>query len=195
MECPTEFCVNLQSNLLYTHHFVPAQVILYVIRLVTRIEAAIDFLVRHNRFLSKLDNTRAHLINGTGTEALLRDLRTDASTEKYLTRKRLHLRGLINVQVYPMLARWCTQATKENQVKRACRSHAHTAYLFAHIPPEELTAEIVTSLIAANVYLSTNYNYDLAAEHGAKYNRMDKERRGLDSGLGIADTEVFDVFQ
>ena len=94
-----------------------------------------------------------------------------------------------------MLRRWCDQATAANQILRACEVHAHLAYLFAHLPQSEFTPEYVTQLIASNIFLTTRYVYDIAAENGAMYGRTDAEKRGLESGLGIPDTEMFDIFQ
>jgi len=47
--------------------------------------------------------------------------------------------------------------------------YAHLALLFFHIPPEELTRPIVSSLLAAQIFLTTRYRYDLAAENGNLY--------------------------
>lgn len=94
-----------------------------------------------------------------------------------------------------MLRRWCDQATRENQTTRGCQLHAHLAYIFGCLPPEEFTVDIVTQLIASNIFLTTRYVYDLAAENGAMYKRVDPEKRGLESGLGVPDTEMFDLFQ
>lgn len=78
---------------------------------------------------------------------------------------------------------------------RGCQLHAHLAYIFGNLPPEEFTVDIVTQLIASNIFLTTRYVFDLAAENGAMYKRLDPEKRGLESGLGVPDTEMFDLFQ
>jgi hypothetical protein len=94
-----------------------------------------------------------------------------------------------------MVRRWCDQATRANKVSRACELHAHLAYIFGNIPSSEFTVDNITQLVASNIFLTTRYVYDLAAENGAMYGRTEPERRGLESGLGIPDTEMFDLFQ
>ena len=166
-----------------------APVILYVCRLIVRVEAFMLFIINHNRFdVNKVE------VNGTGWKSNVRGLDLNPKQLKTLMDKRRALREVINEQVFPMLDRWCEVATKTDEIEKACILHAHLAFLFFHIPSGELTRPIVATLLSSQIFLTTRYRYDLAAENGASYNRMDKER-AMESGLGIPDTEMFDVFQ
>jgi hypothetical protein len=43
--------------------------------------------------------------------------------------------------------------------------------LFFHLPQEELTRPIVTTLLASQIFLNTRYRYDLAATEGTYLKR------------------------
>ena len=68
--------------------------------------------------------------------------------------------------------------------------HAHLAYLFVHIPYEELDAKAVITLISSQLFLNSHHPYNLES--------LTKKTKKQDTGtniLGIPDTEVFDIFQ
>lgn len=104
------------------------------------------------------------------------------------------VRRFSNLSTDELSDRWCEQAIRENEIGVACELHAHLAFLFYHLPYEELTRSIVSTILSSQIFLTTRYRYDIAAEQGMKINRLDKER-GPESGLGIPDTEMFDLFQ
>ena len=67
------------------------------------------------------------------------------------------------------------------------------------LPPSSIATSSST-ILAAQIFLTTRYRYDLAAENGATYQRMekankDKKDEQQESGLMIPDTEMFDLFQ
>ena len=180
-----EFAIELDTGR-YSHSTAP--VILYVIRLVVRIESFMLFVVRHH-----YDSER-NIQNGTGFHAILRGLDITRQQCKMLLEKRKQLRHILNEQVFPMLDRWCEVSTKNNEMQQACQLHAHLAFLFFHIPPYELTRSIVATLLSSQIFLTTRYRYDLAAESGESYARTVLEK-DIEEGLVISYTEMFDLYQ
>jgi hypothetical protein len=88
-----EFAVELDTGR-YTSS---AAIILYVVRLVVRVEAFMLFLLQHNDWL-RANRSDAQL-NGTGPESLIRGLDVDAQKYRFLRRKRIQLRATLNDQV------------------------------------------------------------------------------------------------
>ena len=186
-----------------------ASLILYVIRLIVRVEGFMLFLTHHHRWLTDFKpattNGTAPLVdmngriegtvNGTGWDSLIRGLQCSPGQVEMLTEKRNQLRLMLNEQIYPMLTRWAYMALREDNVTVACQLHAHLCFLFQHIPDDEFTPSIVTTHLCAQLFLTTRYRYDISAENGAtSVGRMAQEREP-DSGLGINDMEIFDLFQ
>ena len=196
-----EFAIELDTGK-YSPSTAP--VILYVIRLIVRVEGHMLFLINYNNYHLKLQTneanqkrnesqlmpTKSQLLesntsltsNGTGFRAFVRGLDLTPRQLKLLKNKRKQLRDVMNEQVYPMLDRWCSTATKSDQIDRSCILHAHLAFLFFHLPREEFTTQIVSTLLSAQIFLTTRYRYDLSAENGASYNRIKEKQTGINDG-------------
>ena len=148
------------------------------------------YIINHNRGESQ---------TGSHWHSQVRGLELSPKQLKMLQEKRKQIRQLINEQVFPMLDRWCEHATKSDEIQKACILHAHLAFLFFHLPAAEFDRNIVSTILAAQIFLTTRYRYDLAAENGASYQRVEKskDKKGeeAESGLMIPDTEMFDLFQ
>ena len=71
-----------------------------------------------------------------------------------------------------MLDRWCEQSIKHNDIPTACVLHAHLAFLFFHLPEPEFTRPIVATVLSSQIFLTTRYRYDLAAEVKGKVLRF-----------------------
>ena len=179
-----EFAIELDSGRFSSG---TAPIILYVCRLIVRVEAFMLYIINHNHGLS---------MTGATWKSYVRGLELSPRQLKMLQDKRRQIRQLINEQVFPMLDRWCEHCTKSDEIDKACILHAHLAFLFFHLPAEELNRNIVATILAAQIFLTTRYRYDLAAENGATYQRVQKEKDNTpESGLMIPDTEMFDLFQ
>ena len=74
-----------------------AAIILYVVRLVVRVESFMLFLVQHNDWRD-LDSKLPQL-NTTGPDSLVRGLDLEGHKYRFLKRKRLQLRAVLNDQV------------------------------------------------------------------------------------------------
>ena len=182
-----EFAIELDSGRFSSG---TAPIILYVCRLIVRVEAFMLYIINHNRGQS---------MTGSAWHSQVRGLELSPKQLKMLSDKRKQIRTLINDQVFPMLDRWCEHAIKADEIGKSCILHAHLAFLFFHLPSNELNRNIVATILAAQIFLTTRYRYDLAAENGLTYQRMAKDKEQKDnvpeSGLMIPDTEMFDLFQ
>lgn len=173
-----------------------ASIILYVIRVIVRVEAFMLFLIQHHRHRHAAASG-AMRVAGCGERSLVRGLECTSRHINLLSTKRAQIRQTLNEQVHPMLERWCEVATRADDIATACICHAHLAFVFANLPYAELTRTSVSTLVASQVMLTTSYRFDLSAENGASaINRMTahKELAVRECGLGIVDTDMFDLF-
>lgn len=99
----------------------------------------------------------------------------------------------MNDQVYSKLVRWIEQALKNSDNQTACMLYAHLAYLFLHTPYEEFNPAVVVSLLTAQIFLNGHYRFNSENDTGKKVRRTAKGVQTV--GLGIPDTEIFDLFQ
>ena len=108
------------------------------------------------------------------------------------------MRHQLDTGVFPMLERWCQLVTRSNDITTACVLHAHMAYMYKNVQGHELNRAIVTTILAAQVFLTTRYVYDIDVKPGEVNQRkkLKAESDDEDEGdLGIPDTEIFDLFQ
>lgn len=160
--------------------------ILYVIRLIIRIEGFILFFIKYHQWdKNKVSKSR--------WEGFVRGLESTDEHIQLMIEKQNELRDIINEQIFPMLERWKEHAIKIDDMPTACILYAHLAYLFLHTTKEEFTPEIVITLISSQIFLNSHYQFHSENDTGKKVKRTSK---GLQSiGLGIPDTEMFDLFQ
>jgi len=99
----------------------------------------------------------------------------------------------MNDQVYSMLERWTDHAIKISDNSTACMLYAHMAYIFYHTPMEEFTQRTVITLISSQIFLNSHYTFNSENLTGKKVRRTAQGVKAI--GLGIPDTEMFDLFQ
>lgn len=88
-----EFAVELDTGR-YTGS---AVIILFVVRLVARVESFMLFILQHNDWLR--ENAKDLKLNSTGPESVVRGLEADEHKYRFLKRKRQQLRAILNDQV------------------------------------------------------------------------------------------------
>ena len=167
-------------------------IILYIIRLIVRVEDYILFVVHHWHFV------QSEGITTGGWQSHVRGLLSNEDNVRMLTEAQRKMRLQLDTAVFAMLERWCQLVTKANDIGTACVLHAHMAYLYKNVQSHELNRPIVTTILAAQVFLTTRYVYDIDVKPGEVNARkkLKAERDDEDEGdLGIPDTEVFDLFQ
>ena len=122
------------------------------------------------------------------------------ATLALLDEKQKQLRQTLDKRVFPLLERWCAHAVKVQNISLACVIHAHLAFLYKNVLPEELDTRIVSTLLCAQIFLTTRHHFDTDAEGKAKRektkaaNERDLENED-EKELGVSDTELFDMFQ
>ena len=182
----------------YSEHTSP--VVLYVVRLIVRVEAFLLFVVRHSKWHHTQSSAGEAYVTRSGFESSVRGLLCDDATVKALAATQQRMRKALNLDVYPMLENWLQRTTKDES-GQACVLHAHLALLFSNVTASQLDRGIVSTFLCAQIFLTMNYRFDVdvkaddgAAVSGAKKTRATEEE-DLTSGLGIEQLEVFDLFQ
>jgi hypothetical protein len=167
--------------------------ILYVIRLVVRVEGFILFLGKHLQYKSTSTGFKYY---GADSESEIRGLTCSEDTMKSMLETQKYLRNILNDQAFKMIARWIRKAKDEGQMKVACLLHAHLAYLFRNIQTAELNSSSVFAILSCQIFLFNNYKYDLDIdEETIKKNKRRKETEEYKNDLGIPQVELFDMFQ
>jgi hypothetical protein len=165
--------------------------ILFVIRIIVRIEGWIRYIVENYEWRVQLSLDEK--VSGSGAKSYIRGLECSEEHYHLLKGHRRTLRMILNRDVFGLLEAWAESAIKAGELSIACVIFAHTAFLYIHLPAEEFNARIVTTLISSNIFLTSRYSFNLAAEEGEKLKRNNKE--DIQVTLGIPDTEVFQLFQ
>jgi hypothetical protein len=127
-----------------------AAVILYVVRLVVRVDAFITLLVRFN--------TCDHgTVNGTGWASSVRGLKASDDAIAACVEKRALLRQVLQLQIAPILERWRVFALKAKDMHQVAVLHAHTCFLWRNVEQEDLTEAVVVSLLSSQLILSSRF--------------------------------------
>ena len=166
--------------------------ILYVVRLVVKIEGYILFLAK-NREARKASSK----YYGSDWESNVRGLECDDEAMQVAFDHQKKLRSLLQDQVFKIIARWIKKAKDDGKMTIACMLHAHLAFIFRNMQYEEMSTLSVFAMLSCQVFLFNNYKYDLdldeSVEHKGKKTRKDNEE--IRNTLGISQVELFDMFQ
>lgn len=167
-----------------------SRVILYVIRLLVRVEGFMRFISLHHAW----DKSS---INGTGWSSFVRGFTSSDELAKLINECRMVVRTALDDRVFPMLERWAEDLTKVDKLQDACVVHAHLALLYLHTPEVDLNLQSVITLISSQIFLSARYPFHLEVGKGKRMRRkmvnIGTEAEMFD--LGIAPMELFDLFQ
>ncbi|CAL1127965.1 unnamed protein product [Cladocopium goreaui] len=155
--------------------------ILYVIRLATRIESYLAFLVSHGRRGAYLERS------GASYDAFVRSLAGPQDDALLMELQAAHreIRTQLQGDVLRMLKDWLRYTSKRPPGKflaAACRIHAHVALIFKNVP--ELDTAAVSGFLSAQAFLNINHRLeDTSASSG-------------EAGcLGVGEVELFDAFE
>jgi hypothetical protein len=169
-----------------------AAIILYVIRLVVRVEGFMRFLSDHNHW-----NKSA--VAGAGPQSHLRGLECTPEKLQLIESRRKEIRAALDECFFPLLERWAEYASKNDQMKTCVLMHAHLAYLYLHKPFEEYNRQTCVTLMSSQIFLKCWFSYPLEAVGDVCYPRTAKEQSldsfELSSELQITDTDLFALFQ
>ena len=94
----------------------------------------------------------------------------------------VRVRERLDAEVFPMVERWCTVATREKKARRACVLWAHLAYIYkatrdptedpalgkgaARLPGPVLDFRSASTLLCAQVFLTSRFDYGVEAVVG-----------------------------
>jgi len=190
-----QLCLDMDSGR-YTDSV--GSIILYVVRLVVRVEGFLVFLVKHNR----ADSAR---LSGTGWKSFVRGLSCEhVKVIDFLDRVRVAIRQKLDTAVLPMLERWVEHEVKrKKQVQLQCKFWAHMAYMYKNLESEDLNKENVSVYLCAQIFLTTRYKYGesqqvtgTAKDRKEHLKRSPMDRKEEESGrLGISETAMTNLFQ
>ncbi|CAM9378337.1 unnamed protein product [Chrysoparadoxa australica] len=158
-----------------------APVILYVLRLVVRVEGFILYLHQADRCAQ----TR-------GLQA------SDRDPEKLqlIGHAQLRMRGVLNTVAFPMLERWLAKAADDTASEETCVMYAHVLLLFKNVRDGEFNFEVASATLSAQVWLMVHYRFGLEpGEVGAagKSRRRSSITETVTRALDVPPTEIFDM--
>ncbi|CAK8986138.1 unnamed protein product [Durusdinium trenchii] len=156
--------------------------ILYIIRLASRIESYLAFLVSHGRRGAYLERA------GASYQAFVRSLARpeDDSLLNELEAAHREIRRQLQGDVLRMLNDWLRYASKrpEKLLPAACRVHAHIALIFKNVPSLEVDSVVVAGFLSAQAFLNINHRW------------LEDTLTSGDTGrLGVGEVELFDAFE
>eukprot|EP00760_Papus_ankaliazontas_P024689 PhM_4_TR2411/c0_g2_i1/m.74313 len=166
------------------HNEPTTTIILYLVRLVCRVESFLYFL------LSRGDKKPPLRDVGLGE---LRGVSLSGESVHTIRAAYRRLRDMARTSVQPMLETWieevrCTNAglgesntNIDDNTRIACRLHGHLVVLNRNIFPEDLTPHEVTALLSSMAFLTTRHTWNQGKE--------DKENSD------VPETEIYEVMQ
>ena len=170
-----------------------SEAILYVARLAIRVEGYLLFLVQNRKFHSeKSADAAASPYNGAYEEAAVRGLKCRDDVVSRALRCQQDIRALLEDKMFKIIARWTTRCKKDGRYAQACVLHAHMAFIFRNVKPDQLSTKVVFALLASQIFLFNNCRYDLDVD---THDHVARKRADVNVDLGIPQVELFDMFQ
>lgn len=164
--------------------------ILYVVRLMIRVEGYMLFLIRHKEW-----ENSGEAATKAGGASWIRGL--DISDDNYTMLKdtQARMREQLDDFVLPMIDGWLQRATKENQHEAMCILHAHLAYMCKNYDTEDFTQRTISIMLSSQIFLYLNYRYDIEVSPYDDVKDRTKADENVDESLLLPQTEIFDMFQ
>ncbi|MDA7651362.1 hypothetical protein N8602_00260, partial [bacterium] len=162
--------------------------ILYLLRLFVRIEEYLQFMDDHIVWRRDQD-----IFSAAGAKSFVRGLQCSDESLATVKKTLKMIRQTLHDDLYPLLFAWCKKCTRDKKVKECAILHAHLAYIFKNATLRNLNARTVETLLIAQMYLHNSYTFDMDDIGGSEARTGQEDT--LNSGLGIPQTEMFDLFQ
>ena len=161
-----------------------AATILYVVRLVVRVEGFLVFMIQHHLW----DNSQ---MNRTGWASKVRGLDTDDTGISALRGYRHRLRTLLNLQIRPMFQSWIQHGLKRNELGKVAILYAHSAFLWQNLTEDELSSDVVVHLLSSQLFITTRYRSQAETQNAVQ------TKASLDAPceLLVPENDLFDMFQ
>jgi hypothetical protein len=165
-----KLAVNLDVG---TVHSSTVPIVLFVLRLVSRVDSAVSFVIRTCQEES------------TSKFWLLRNVSVPNSIVAVLTQKRDDIWKCINQKVLKMVESWCIQLSLESidkgddevvdaNTRIACQLHAHLLLMHRNVTPDEYTFDVASTISSSFLFLTSRHTWNLNL-------------------LGIPENEVFEM--
>jgi hypothetical protein len=162
-----------------TVHSTTVPIILYIVRLASRVENYIAFLVLHTRGLHdsiSVDLRDTHVFSDVlekleeGQKKVQLSSLVDCCTSNCTVH--LKIRGFLRGPVHRMLEAWYAEAMRECENKTddavldensrlACKLLAHLLLVYRNITNAEMNTDICTTLTSAYIFLTTRHSWNL----------------------------------
>ena len=159
--------------------------ILYVVRLLVRVEGFVKVVLDHDEFTKSGNSGSAAASAVRGLD--IRPAELGILKEAYET-----IKIKTRLQFFPLIETWCKRVIEEKLMSEASILWAHLAYIYLHVRPDELTADVAGTLLTAQLFLHNNYHFD------ADEVQVDGDRSAANDikrSLGMPQTEIFSLFQ
>eukprot|EP00960_Hanusia_phi_P029240 747854-Hanusia_phi.AAC.2 len=165
-----------------------AAIILYVLRLLVRIEGFMIFLVRYNQ-----DKQEAAI--GPGWKCSVDGLEADQETLRQIEVERKKIREVVNQQARSILDRWISFAIKKNEMGKVAYLYAHCVFIWQNLDSEELTEDVVINFLSSQLFLATRFRSQTKDFSLGPQKRVKAEVDQADMfGSGL-QSELFEIFQ
>lgn len=170
--------------------------ILYVVRLAVRVEGFLLFLVKNRKFRQEQKASNNTDMSGAYQHAYVRGLECAEVVIQDALACQKAIRQILDEKVFLIIARWIIKSKKDALIGQACMLHAHLAYIYRDIEPEDLKPKVIFTSLACQIYLFNNFRYDIDVEatDGTKKNRKEADQE-VATDLIIPQVEVFSMFQ
>ena len=170
------------------HDAPSAQGVLFACRMLTRLLAFVDSILKANSLDSEF----------TTSTGLTRGLDCSSASLSALADVKVRITKALKERCRPVIQRWLRHAVKKNAIRAACALHAHLAYMYYWTPRVEIDKQAALIILTAQQYIFVNYHFTDTPDGSETSNRKLADTgsmSGVDTGLGFAPTEIFDLFQ
>lgn len=138
-------------------------IILFAIRLCTRIEGYAAMILRHAEW-ARVDALSGGIVTGTGPTAPVRGLAVREDDLRVLASYHARMCEKLQGRAYGMLESWRMRLVEGDDITSASICHAHIGYIFAHQwSGKGMNWKAVESLLSCQIYLTHNYGFTLEA--------------------------------
>ena len=161
--------------------------ILYILRLLVKVEGFCQCQLEHAAWRAEDE------VSGCSSKSYVRGLYCQPHALQSIKNIKTTIRSRLRSDFFPLVSGWCTRCTKEKLVRETCILHTHLAFIMKNVTDDELDHTAVKTLLTAQMFLHNNFKFDMDEQVGGS--RADHADEGLGTGLGIDQTEVFDLFQ
>ena len=138
-----------------------------------------------------------NIYSGASYEANIRGLDSTEESIAEALECQKKIRSILDDKVFKIIARWIKGAKEDGKISIASMLHAHLAYLFRNVQVEELNATKVFAMLASQIFLFSNFKYDIDLEMKDKMSGRTRKTQDEDvrDDLRIPQVELFDMFQ